>query len=100
LVIAVRGMMAKMTAGGIAAVQRGMAARADSVNTLRTIDAPALLLFGDEDVLTPVGDGETMQREIAHCRLQRIPRAGHLAVFEQPAACYEAIRKFLDRSQK
>jgi pimeloyl-ACP methyl ester carboxylesterase len=93
---ALHAMMAKMTVAGIAAVQRGMAARPDSVPTLRTIAVPTLLLFGDEDGLTPVSEGDLMRRDIACSRLQVLPRAGHLAVFEQPDAAHQAIRDFLD----
>ncbi|MGA3211138.1 MAG: alpha/beta fold hydrolase [Terriglobales bacterium] len=96
LVAAVREMALPSTAAGIAVTQRGMAARPDSMTTLGTIDVPTLLLFGEEDVLTPVAVGETMQRGIPHSRLQRIPSAGHLAVFEQPDVCHGAIRKLLD----
>jgi pimeloyl-ACP methyl ester carboxylesterase len=97
LVEALRAMTARMTVAGIAAVQRGMAARPDSVPTLRTITAPSLLLFGDEDTLTPVSEGELMRRDIAQSRLQVLARAGHLAVFEQPDAAHQAIRDFLDQ---
>jgi pimeloyl-ACP methyl ester carboxylesterase len=96
LVEALRALTSRMTIAGIAAVQRGMAARPDSVPTLRTITAPTLLLFGDEDTLTPVSEGELMRRDIAQSRLQVLARAGHLAVFEQQDAAHQAIRDFLD----
>ena len=96
LVAAVRAMMATVSVAGIAAVQRGMAARPDSVLTLRTIDVPTLLLFGDEDNLSPLAEAELMQRHIVGSRLQVVPRAGHLAVFEQSDAAHEIVRRFLD----
>jgi pimeloyl-ACP methyl ester carboxylesterase len=96
LVEGLRAMMAKMTIAGIAAVQRGMAARPSSVSTLRTITVPTLLLFGDEDTLSPVSEGELMRRDIAGSRLQVLASAGHLAVFEQQDAAHQAIRDFLD----
>jgi 3-oxoadipate enol-lactonase len=97
LVKDVRAMMDKMTLAGIAAAQRGMAARPDSTSTLKTINVPALLLFGEEDTVTPFAEGELMGQQIANSRLQIIPRGGHLAVFEQQDASYVAVRKFLDR---
>jgi pimeloyl-ACP methyl ester carboxylesterase len=100
LVVEVRAMAGSMTVPGIAAVQRGMAARPDSVPTLRTIDVPTLLLFGDEDIPSPPSEGELMQREIAHSQLRLIPGAGHLAVFEQQDAAHRAIREFLDRNSR
>jgi pimeloyl-ACP methyl ester carboxylesterase len=89
-------MMLRMTPAGVAAVQRGMAARPDSVPTLATIDVPALLITGDEDALTGAGEAELMQRHIAGSTLKVIPRAGHYAVFEQAEQAGRLIRQFLD----
>jgi pimeloyl-ACP methyl ester carboxylesterase len=97
LVREVQRMAARMTVAGIAAVLRGMAGRPDSVAALRTIDKPALLLFGGEDTASPMAEGELMQREIAHSRLLRVPQAGHFAVLEQPEAVHEMVRAFLDQ---
>ncbi len=43
-------MMRKMSPEDVAQVQRGMAARPDSVETLKTINVPTLLVTGDEDL--------------------------------------------------
>jgi 3-oxoadipate enol-lactonase len=91
-----REMMLEMSAAGIAAVQRGMAARPDSVADLKTINVPTLVMVGNEDILTPLSEAESMQRQIAGSRLHTIPRAGHYAVFEQQEAAGKAIRGFLD----
>jgi len=96
LVERARKMMLEMSAAGIAAVQRGMAARPDSVADLKTINVPTLVMVGAEDTLTPLSEAESMQRQIAGSRLQTIPRAGHYAVFEQHEAAGRAIRGFLD----
>ncbi len=96
LVEQARRMMQRASAAGIAAVQRGMAARPDSTPTLKTIDVPTLLLAGGEDALTPVADAELMRRQIAGSRLEVIPQAGHYSVFEQPEAAARLLRAFLD----
>jgi pimeloyl-ACP methyl ester carboxylesterase len=96
LVREARAMMASATVAGIAAVLRGLAERPDSMATLPGIDVPTLLLFGEEDRLSPVAEGELMRRHIASSRLQVVPRSAHLAVFEQPDASHEIVRKFLD----
>ena len=96
LVRAAKAMMMKMSAEDIAQVQRGMAARLDSVETLKTINVPVLLLVGSEDGLTPVADAEFMRRSISGSRLQVIPRAGHYAPFEQSEATLPILRQFLD----
>ena len=45
-------MMRKMSPEDVAQVQRGMAERPDSVDTLKTINVPTLLVTGEEDILT------------------------------------------------
>ncbi len=96
LVSAVRAMMARMTAAGIAAVQRGMAARPDSRSTLATINVPTLILVGAEDSFIPMADVELMRQGIAGSSSAVLPLAGHLAPFEQPDATAEVIVHFLD----
>jgi pimeloyl-ACP methyl ester carboxylesterase len=95
-VAAIRQMAALMKVAGIAAVQRGMAQRPDSVPTLSSISVPTLLLFGDEDIVSPASDGLLMQKHIAGSRFQVVARGGHIMVFEQPDAAHDALRKFLD----
>jgi 3-oxoadipate enol-lactonase len=96
LVASAKRMMMKMPAAAMAAVQRGMAARPDSVLTLASINVPALVVVGDEDTLTPPSDAQLMHREIAGSKLQAIPNAGHYAVFERHEEASRLIRQFLD----
>jgi pimeloyl-ACP methyl ester carboxylesterase len=96
LVERARKMMLEMSAAGIAAVQRGMAARPDSTADLKIISVPTLVMVGAEDTLTPLSEAESVQRQIAGSRLQVIPRAGHYAVFEQYEVAGRAVRGFLD----
>lgn len=99
LVETARAMMMKMTPAGVAAGQRGMAVRPDSVATLATIDVPTLLITGDEDVITGVNEAEPMQRHIRGSTMTVIPRAGHYAVFEQQEEAARVMRQFLDSLQ-
>ncbi len=92
---AARKLMAKMTVAGIAAVQRGMATRPDSLPTLATIDVPALVIAGEEDI-TPWADLQAIQQGIRGSRLIVVPKAGHYAIFERPEEVGRALRKFLD----
>jgi 3-oxoadipate enol-lactonase len=96
LVASARAMMDRMTVAGIAAVQRGMAIRSDSVPTLSSIDVPTLLLFGWEDSVTPAADGELMRRFIPNSRLQIVPQGGHFTVFERQDDVFSLMRNFLD----
>lgn len=89
-------MMRKMSAQGVASVQRGMAERPDSVETLKTINVPTLLLTGDEDILTGTGEAELMRRYIRGSEMNVIPKAGHYSPWEQPEEVGKLLRGFLD----
>jgi len=91
-----RGMMNSMRAENIAAIQRGMAERPDSVPTLRNITVPTLIIAGDEDTVTPIADAEIMRSNISHSQLEVIDRAGHFSVLEYPQIAGRLIRQFLD----
>jgi len=90
------GMMRQMSPEDIAEVQRGMAARPDSVDTLKTINVPTLLVTGDEDPMTGVNEAELMRQHIAGSQLRVIPKAGHYSPWEQPEEATKLLRQFLD----
>jgi len=96
LVEGARAMMRKMSAEDISLVQRGMAARPDSVADLGTINVPTLIAIGEEDVLATVADSELMRQSIVGSQLKVIPKAGHYAPWEQPEAAGRILRQFLD----
>jgi pimeloyl-ACP methyl ester carboxylesterase len=89
-------MMRAMSPADVAAVQRGMAERPDSVDTLKTINVPTLLVTGEEDILTGVNEAELMHRHIAGSELRVFPKAGHYSPWEQPEAVGRLLRQFLD----
>jgi len=89
-------MMRKMSPEDVAQVQRGMAARPDSVDTLKTINVPALLITGDEDNLTGPNEAQLMQRHIAGSEMRVIPKCSHYACWEQPEEACRLLRNFLD----
>jgi 3-oxoadipate enol-lactonase len=89
-------MMRKMSPEDVAQVQRGMAERPDSAETLKTIDVRTLLVTGDEDILTGLNEAELMRRHISGSQLRVIPKAGHYSPWEQPEEACRALRQFLD----
>jgi 3-oxoadipate enol-lactonase len=96
IVEAVQRMMRKMSPQAVNLVQKGMAERSDSIETLETINVPTLIIAGEEDVASPVADAELMRQNIPGAQLRVIPRTGHYAVFEQPQAVGSLLRQFLD----
>ena len=91
-----RRMMNSMRAENIAAVQRGMAERPDSVATLKNVTVPTLVIAGSEDAVSPLSDAELMRSNIPNTQLEIIDRAGHYAAFEYPQITGRMIRQFLD----
>lgn len=89
-------MMRKMSPEDVAQVQRGMAARPDSIATLKTINVPTLLVTGDEDVMTGLNEAELMRQHIPGSQLRVIPKAGHYSPWEQPEEAAKLLRQFLD----
>ncbi len=95
LVERVYTMLARAPIAGITGGLRAMAARADSTATLETISVPALIVVGEEDVLTPVADARALHAGIRGSRLEIIPAAGHLTGLERPAAFNHVLSEFL-----
>ena len=89
-------MMRKMSPQAVSSVQRGMAERPDSVETLKTINVPTLILTGDEDILTGMAEAELMRRNVRGSRMNVIPKAGHYSPWEQPEEVGKLVRGFLD----
>jgi pimeloyl-ACP methyl ester carboxylesterase len=96
LVEGVLRMMRQMSPKDVAAVQRGMARRPDSVDTLKTINVPTLLITGDEDLMTGVREAELMHEHIAGSQMRVIPKAGHYSPWEQPEQAARLLWQFLD----
>lgn len=90
-------MMNKMSPQDVAQVQRGMAERPDSVETLKTINAPTLIVTGDEDPMTGINEASLMHEHIPQSELRVIPRAGHYSAWEQPQEFGRLLRQFLEK---
>jgi pimeloyl-ACP methyl ester carboxylesterase len=75
----------------------GLAGRADSTPLLPTINVPTALVFGAEDAITPLSDGQSMLSQIPGATLTEIPGAGHLSNLERPEEFNAALRELIER---
>jgi pimeloyl-ACP methyl ester carboxylesterase len=82
----------------VADALHGLAAREDSRPGLGLVRVPTLVVVGEEDVLTPPSEAESLAGAIPGARLVRVPGAGHLANLEDPGAVNAALRGFLGTS--
>ncbi len=92
-------MMRKMSPEDVAAVQRGMADRADSISIAQTIHVPTLIITSDEDTLTGVPEAEVMKQNIRGSQMKVVAKAGHYSPWEQPEEVGTLLRSFLDSRQ-
>jgi pimeloyl-ACP methyl ester carboxylesterase len=59
------------------------------------IDSPTLILWGDQDAVTPITEGERLMAEIPGSSLLIVPGAGHRPHLEDPVATGALIAEFL-----
>jgi 3-oxoadipate enol-lactonase len=64
---------------------------------LSQVEAPTLVVCGDEDILKPRHFSETIADAIPGAELVVIPRCGHVAVFEKPETLATLVHGFLTR---
>ncbi len=69
--------------------------RADSIDTLSTINRPTLVLCGGEDALCPPRLHEIMAQQIPDATLTVVSDCGHMATMERPQIVNEALRRLL-----
>jgi pimeloyl-ACP methyl ester carboxylesterase len=72
------------------------AKRADLRADLSRVRAPTLLVWGERDALVPPAAADTWQEGLPDARLVRLPRAGHVPMWEAPGAFSEAVLGFLE----
>ncbi len=61
---------------------------------LSKVTVPTLLVWGDADKLTPIGDARIMHQEIPAARLEIVPNAGHRLPYEQPREFCKIVKEF------
>lgn len=74
--------------------QRAMAARPDSLATLSEARVPVLIVWGDQDVMSPRVDQDAMVEACRDARLAVISDAGHLSAFEKPPVVTDVLVDF------
>ena len=61
----------------------------------RNIDKPTLLMWGREDLVTPLRFGERLSRDLPNARLVTYPRCGHFPMIEALSASNRELASFL-----
>ncbi|HEV3450598.1 MAG TPA: alpha/beta fold hydrolase [Acidimicrobiia bacterium] len=80
-----------------------VAAILDAADELRfelaVVSAPALVITGSQDLLTPVGDAEELAELLPNARLEELRGAGHALMVEAPNAFNRAVHAFLAEAE-
>lgn len=97
LIEAVRAMILRNTPEAIASAVGAMKSRPDSTPGLGAITCPALVVCGDEDVLTPPAESQALASGLPSAHAVFLPRVGHLSNLEAPMAFNAALAAFLGR---
>jgi pimeloyl-ACP methyl ester carboxylesterase len=95
-VAAVRQVVNSGNPIGVAAAQRGMAARDDFRDRLSQIAVPTLVVCGEHDAITPTAGMLALAQALPNGDFSEIHSAGHLAPLEQSDRVTEAIRTWLN----
>jgi pimeloyl-ACP methyl ester carboxylesterase len=68
---------------------------ADAEKRYRAIDKPTMLLWGREDIVTPLRYGERLARDLPNAKLVTYPRCGHFPMIEALSASTRDLVAFL-----
>jgi 2-hydroxymuconate-semialdehyde hydrolase len=74
---------------------RGKAVAPIPAEQLRQITHRTLIIWGEEERFLPVSQGKAAKRVMPSAQLQIIPKAGHIAFFDQPEAFCDLVIRFL-----
>ncbi|KLU60231.1 2-hydroxy-6-oxononadienedioate/2-hydroxy-6-oxononatrienedioate hydrolase [Peptococcaceae bacterium CEB3] len=69
--------------------------RFDVMDRVASIGVPALILCGEDDLMTPAKFSRYLQEKMPKTSLTLVPAAGHMVMSEQPQAVNRAIEDFL-----
>jgi pimeloyl-ACP methyl ester carboxylesterase len=90
--------MSAVSPDAIVAALLAMRDRPDRTAALAAIRAPALVIVGAEDAITPVAEAEKIKGLLPDARLAVIPGAGHASNLEEPAVFDRALLLFFDEA--
>lgn len=88
--------LAEADPAAVAWYQRAMAARPDSLRDLAASTMPVLVLWGEQDSLSPESEQVAMLSVLTQGTPSVVSEAGHLACLEQPSAVAKALCEWLD----
>jgi len=80
---------------GILRVIKAVVFRKSITHTLKSVQQPAIIMVGENDVLTDYKKAEILHRHIKQSELKVIPNAGHMSTVEEPEFVNQLIDDFI-----
>ena len=90
-------LIAKMGRTGIKGVLGGMAERQDSIDVLKNLMVPAVIIAGIDDQLIPIEVSREMARQMKTPWIVEIEQAGHMPMMEKPDITAETMIKLINK---
>jgi pimeloyl-ACP methyl ester carboxylesterase len=94
----VTAILSEFHPAGQRTTARAFGSKADLRDVLPRISIPTLLLYGDQDVRSPVSVGEDPHAKIPGSKLVIIPGVGHLCDVEAAERFNAEVRSFLRKA--
>ncbi|MDE6143022.1 MAG: alpha/beta hydrolase, partial [Muribaculaceae bacterium] len=66
----------------------------DLKSVMPEINAPSLLIWGEDDTATPLSDAKTMERLIPDSGLVSFPGCGHYSFLDNPSGFRAVVKEF------
>jgi pimeloyl-ACP methyl ester carboxylesterase len=66
----------------------------DGLNSAAKVRAPAIVILGERDMMTPARNGVALARALADARVVVLKGAGHMLMSERPDEVLDALRPF------
>jgi len=82
---------------GICGALNVLATRTTTLNQLESLDLPALILVGEEDILTPPDCSKDLAKNLKNSEMHIIKNSGHLSNMENPDEFNSLLEKFLNK---
>jgi 3-oxoadipate enol-lactonase len=89
-----REIIRRNTPRGLAAMLRGAALRPASDDIAADIEAPTLIIAGDQDAIVPLEESQTMAAVFPQAQLTLCKHSGHLPMLEEPEAVTRSLLEF------
>jgi pimeloyl-ACP methyl ester carboxylesterase len=74
----------------------GAPARNRDASRYATLRMPSLVLWGEDDTVTPLAGGQALARLLPDAEFVTLPRTGHIPAIESPELFREALLRFLN----